>query len=127
MLFRIDFDHYPPIDGTVADVYDGAELVGSIIYSADLDQWNCCNNPGEISAPYSVDCAFKVFSRVRNQRSLRKAMIRSRQNPRVYLSKRTDADQFRWGEVEEAKVLLIDEAKSLVESFGNKGYEVVPV
>ena len=55
---RIDYEHERVVDGTVADIFFNGEEVSTMIYSEDLNQWNDCLNPGEVSA--EIGCALRM-------------------------------------------------------------------
>ena len=56
----LEFETLPVVDGTVADIKWGS-VESSMIYSKELDQWNDCLNPGEISDKDPLKCALKII------------------------------------------------------------------
>lgn len=61
MSVHIDYETFPPVDGTVADVYNNDELIGTMLFSDDLNQWNDCEFPGDVAAHTIEECATKMI------------------------------------------------------------------
>lgn len=59
-LIRIDYEHERVVDGTVADVFFNGEEVSTMVYCEDLNQWNDCLNPGEVSGETDIGCALSM-------------------------------------------------------------------
>jgi hypothetical protein len=61
-LIKINYEHERVVDGTVANIFFNGEEVSTMLYSSDLNQWNDCLNPGEVSGETDIECALNTVA-----------------------------------------------------------------
>ncbi len=58
---QVEYETFPAVDGTVAAVKEMGKDVGTMVYSEEMDQWNDCQNPGELADQDPFECARKML------------------------------------------------------------------